>query len=67
MEPAAPIQKPDPLIDEVRSVRQALFDACGQDLARFVAELRAIEQQHAARVRVPKAAVQRRRTSQAAE
>ena len=40
----------DPLIDEVRAVRQAISDEVGHDLARLAERLREVEKQYASRI-----------------
>ena len=42
--------RPDPLVDEVREVRRAIFEECGNDLDRLFAFLRQVQDQHASRV-----------------
>jgi hypothetical protein len=48
---AAPV--PDPLIDEVRAIRQRISEEYGHDVDRLVEHLREIERQHPARVVQP--------------
>lgn len=42
-------QNADPLIDEVRRIRRTICERTGHDLDRLAAELRAVEQDYAAR------------------
>ncbi len=46
--------KPDPLIDEVRAVREAIFDECGRDMDRLCERLRQIEEENRSRVSAPR-------------
>jgi hypothetical protein len=46
--------KPDPLIDEVRAVREAIFDECGRDIDRLCQRLRQIEKENSSRVSAPR-------------
>lgn len=41
---------PDPLIDEVRAIREALFAAHDYDLEKFAAHLKTIEDQYRSRI-----------------
>lgn len=52
---------PDPLIDEVRAIRRAILEECGNDLAKLVDRLREIERQHPERVVQPRRAEKVRR------
>ena len=40
----------DPIVDEVRRVRAAMWDSCGGDMERYIAMLQAAEQQHPERL-----------------
>ena len=44
---------PDPLIEEVRSVRRALSEQTGNDVDRLCERLREIEKENASRVVTP--------------
>lgn len=44
---------PDPLIDEVRAIRRAIFEECDNDLDTLVEQLRELERQHPERVVTP--------------
>ena len=44
---------PDPLIDEVRAIRRAIFEECDNDLDKLVEQLRELERQHPERVVTP--------------
>lgn len=51
-----PHTPPDPLIDEVRARRQALFAACGMDLRVLGRRIQELQAQH------PELVIDRRRT-----
>ena len=50
MNPTLPADQPDPLIDEVRGLRQSLADEHGNDMGRLCDHLADIQRQYATRV-----------------
>jgi hypothetical protein len=55
MSPANDHHDADPLIEEVRQIRRAIWDQCGRDMRQHASELRKIEAAHRDRIVEPRA------------
>jgi len=42
--------RPDPMLDDVRAIRHAISEECGNDLGLLYERLKIVEQKHAGRV-----------------